>query len=222
MIRTLFLLALVVASPSFGDPFLSKRAPIKRPPPKVTKSTPSTSATSPRTPANSAGTTTAAPTTPPPPVTSTRIRIVSDEDEQRVYSFKLNTFLGYQVTDASAASLGVQGGFAVSRPTPLFVGPEVSYTLFSEGRLLSFLLGGWYEMRLFGSPRFSVVVGGLGGIGMTDNLVNLKKNVLVAYLDAALSQDVDDLVSLRAQFRPGVVGDYFSFAMNLSVSFRFL
>lgn len=211
MNRILLLLAAVLASVGGAQTLSSKR-------PSRGK-TEAKAATKPAVPARS---TASAQTPANPSASAPRSRVVSDEDEQRVYSYKVNTFLGYQVADTTAAALGVQGGFAISRPTPLFLGPEIGYALFSTGRLLTFLGGGWYEMRLSGSPRFSVIVGALGGIGMTDNVGNLKKNVLVLYLDSALSQDIDDLVAIRAQFRPGVVADLFSFSMNLSVSFRFL
>ncbi len=155
---------------------------------------------------------------PPPIVQPKKIETY----ESRFYSSQLNTILGFGVARSSALVIGAQYGFAVSKVTPFYFGPEVNFALFSPGHALSVLAGCWYEWRVYGSPRLSIEAGALGGVAFTSALTGIGSTVPTAFLDLAIAQDVDELVTIRGQFRPGVISSIFAFQMNLNVAFRFL
>ena len=156
-----------------------------------------------------------------PPSPSTQA-LAADESNTRFYTYKLNTFLGIHISTNSAFAIGGQFGIAISGDMPLYVGPEISFSLFSPGSIMAPLIGTWYETRIYGSPRLGIALGLLGGAAFTSQIPALPRLTYAAFLEGVVSQDVDDLVSVRGQFRPGLVGGKFSFMMNFSVSFRFL
>ncbi len=150
------------------------------------------------------------------------VRRDSDDEDTRFYRYKLNNSLGINIASGSALVIASQFGLAIDHTKPWYVGPELNFSLFSPGNVLAILAGTWYEMRVFGSPRMSIALGGVVGPGFASQIANTGGTVLVAFLDAVIAQDIDDLVTVRGQFRPGIIGGYFAFQMNFNVSFRFL
>ena len=147
--------------------------------------------------------------------------IPADLGDSRFHRFKLNTLLGMNIVQGSGFVSGMQFGYAPWTSTPLYVGPEFNFSLFSPGSLFSLLFGGWYGWKLQGAPKLTVSLGGVVGPGFNTYLPSLPGTALVGFLDLAIAQEVDDLVAVRAQFRPGYIGNYFAFMMNFNVSFRF-
>lgn len=178
-------------------------------------------ASQPATPATTPAAKTA-PITRPMTAPRAAIKKENDENDTRFYTHKLNTFLGINISRTSALALGAQFGHVIDHATPFYVGPEVNFSLFSPGNVIEALASAWYEMRVYGSPRLSLHVGAALGGAFTSGLANVSGVTYAAFLEGAIAQDVDDLVTVRGQFRPGVIGQYFAFMMNLSVQFRFL
>lgn len=142
--------------------------------------------------------------------------------EATLYRYKLNTMLGLNVIQGSALVSGMQFGYALSPSSPLYVGPEFNFSLFSPGSIFSVMAGGWYEMRVHGAQKMRFSLGLVLGPGFNSAVSGVPATALVGFLDAALAQEMDDLMSIRAQFRPGMVGRFFAFMMNINISFRFL
>jgi hypothetical protein len=135
--------------------------------------------------------------------------------------YKLNTLLGVNIVHGSAIVSGMQLGYAPKTAVPLYLGAEFNFSLFSPGSLFSVLIGGWHEFKIRGAPKLSLSLGAVIGPGFTNQLPYLPITPLVGLLDIAISQEIDDFMSVRGQFRPGIVGRYLAFMMNFNVSFRF-
>jgi len=138
------------------------------------------------------------------------------------YRFRLNTGLGLHVLEKSSLMLSHQFGFALFRDTPIFFGPELNFSLFSPGSLLGIWASGWYETKVYGTPRLSISIGVTGGPSFANRVALLPTTTYAAFLDLGVLEELDDLASVRIQFRPGYEGGRFAFMMGLSVSFRFL
>jgi len=153
---------------------------------------------------------------------ATKLATTVDDPSMRLYSYKLNTFLGLHLAGNSALSLGGQFARLLDDLGTIYGGVELDFSVFSDGRILTPLLGAWYELRVAGAPRLSLGVGGLAGVGFNSGVAGQPSTALALYLDTFISQDVDDLVSVRGQLRPGILGKHFSFLMAFSMTFRFL
>ena len=138
----------------------------------------------------------------------------------RVYRYKMNFVLGLGVIRGSALVTGAQFGFSPFK-TPFYVGPEINFALFSPGSIFSTLVGGWYVMRIEGAPTLGLSLGLSAGPAFPSFVPELSSTALAVFGDATISQDVDDLVTIRGQFRPGMVGRFFSFMMAFNLCFRF-
>lgn len=135
--------------------------------------------------------------------------------------FRLTSGLGVRVLREQTAVLTATRLTFRPGKGPWMFGGEGEFSLFNPGSVLGALFGGWYETRVGGAPRLSLILGGSVGVGSVSSVAELTENVPMAIFEAAIVQEIDDLVSMQGQFRPGIVGGYFSFSMNLSVSFRF-
>jgi len=152
----------------------------------------------------------------------------------RFYSIKVNTFIGNSVIRGDGGLvMGTQIGFGLFHSVPLYVGVEGNFSLFSDDRpttITNLLVGAWYELRAFKSSTLGLFIGALGGIGVLaregnppgDQFLFLPQNPITIYADIGLAQVINDLVTIRAQFRPGSVDGNLAFMMNLSVQFRFI
>jgi hypothetical protein len=149
-------------------------------------------------------------------------RTEADYGDTRFFRYKTNFLIGVSILNGSGLVMGGQLGYAPFRGTPAYFGPEVNFSLFSPGSILDFLVGGWYEFRVYGAPRLSINLGALGGPAFANSMPGLNSVNLAAFFDACIVQEVNDLVSVRGQFRPGYLAGNFAFMMNFNVSFRFL
>lgn len=148
--------------------------------------------------------------------------VSTDSPAPTYHRIKANFLIGIDVVRGESGLVtGGQFGYAPFRGRPLYVGPEVHYALFSPGSMLSACAGGWYELRVYGAPRLSVVGGFLMGLGFPASFPKFSQKTFETHLDIALSQELNDLASVRGQFRPGIVDSRFAFMMNFNVSFRF-
>lgn len=132
---------------------------------------------------------------------------------------KFNTVLGIQVFEGSALLIGGQFAILVAKSIPLYLGPDLSFALYPEGHVLSAFGGGWMDIPL--SQRLVLTSGVVGGPAFSEKLDRADPLAPAAFLDLALAQEVDDLVSVRGQFRPGLIGSYFAFTLSFNISFRF-
>jgi hypothetical protein len=158
----------------------------------------------------------------PPPAPKAAAPKDEVDDETRFYRYKLNNSLGVTMSQSYALVIASQFGFAASRTRPWYVGPEVNFSLFSPGSILAVMASAWYEMRVYGAPRLSIALGAAAGPAFTSQIPNTATTTVAYFLEGTIGQDIDDLVTIRGQFRPGMIGNYFAFQMNLNVSFRFL
>ncbi len=139
------------------------------------------------------------------------------------YKYKLNGALGIDIISGlgSGFHIGGQLGFAVWNGVPFYVGPDVGFSLFSPGSTIGTAASAWYELRIYGAPRLSMTMGAGIGPVITSNTGQFKSVTYQGFLDGCIVQEINDLASVRGQFRPAVVGGYFGFNVNLDVQFRF-
>jgi len=130
---------------------------------------------------------------------------------------------GFGVQTGQKPGLITQGqiAFSANRARRFYAGAEVNYTLFAPGTLMAVLPGVWYNVRIARGRRAHLSFGLLAGLGFTDQIPSVAETTFVGFLDIALVQQVDDLISVKSQFRPGLIGDLLSFAMSFHVAFRF-
>lgn len=148
---------------------------------------------------------------------------VAEVGDVKHYKYKLNTSLGIDIVSGlgSAFHIGGQLGFAVWDGVPFYVGPDVGFSLFSPANTISTAASTWYELRIYGAPRLSMSIGaGLGPV-IASSTKQFSSLTYQAFLDGCIVQEINDLASVRGQFRPAVVGGYFGFNVNLNVQFRF-
>jgi len=140
------------------------------------------------------------------------------------YRYRMSAQTGINILSGKGSGylMGAQFGYAPSTGTSFYLGPEVDFSLFSPGSMLQVMAAAWYEVRVYGAPRLSLSLGGAIGPAFATSLTELSSTTVGGYLEACIAQDVNDIATLRSQFRPGFVGGYFSFMMNFSVQFRFL
>lgn len=141
--------------------------------------------------------------------------------DDRFFRYRLNTMLGINIAQGSGVLSGMQFGYAPFTTTPFYIGPEFTFVLYSPGSIFSLAAGGWYDFRVYGSPHLTLSVGAIAGAGFTSYLPQFSNAPFVGFLDISLSQEIDDLSSIRAQFRPGIIDKSIAYMMNLSLSFRF-
>lgn len=134
---------------------------------------------------------------------------------------QVNTMFGIHVVKGSALFTGMQFGHRIARKTPVFLGAEYNFSLYSPGSILGFLGGGWYEYGLEKERGSSLSIGLFAGSGFATDVIATPTTVFLGYLDLAFSQPMDDLFDLRIQLRPGIMYRYIAFMMNLSIAFRF-
>lgn len=147
-------------------------------------------------------------------------RGIAETPEGRISRYRFNSMMGIHVADGSGFVIGGQFGFIVGKQVPFYAGPEMNFTLFSKGNLFESLGGAWYEISL-GSPTLRLHTGLLAGIALAKDLPSFPEIGYAAYLDASIAEEIDELASIRGQFRPGYSGGRFAFMMNFSVGFRF-
>lgn len=140
----------------------------------------------------------------------------------RVHRYRANLALGMNVVKgASALAIGGQFGYAYWDRVPAYIGPDISFAVDAPQSLFQFLVGGWYQLGIYRTPRMYLTGGFLAGLAIPYSHNVVRSTTLAYYLDFTISQEIDDLVSIRGQFRPGFVGQNFALMMNFNVGFRF-
>jgi hypothetical protein len=137
-------------------------------------------------------------------------------------SFLFSSGFGVHVLSKPGVALQGQLMFATNHRRNYYVGPDFTYTLFSPGTSLTTALGGWYDLKIYGAPRLACLFGLVAGPVFNAGVAGYSNTTLAVFLDLALVQEVDDLISVKGQFRPGVLGGTFTYVMSFQVAFRFL
>lgn len=152
----------------------------------------------------------------------TKYRVQAEHEEEAPPPFtsryKLNTLLGMNTVGGPALVVGGELGYQVKMTSPLFIGPEVNYSLDNGTSLLMALIGAWYEVKI--RDLRGVGLGLLVGDGISSNFHGLSPNNLAVFLDLAVEREFDEYVAARLQFRPGFVKRFFCVIAGLSISFR--
>jgi hypothetical protein len=134
---------------------------------------------------------------------------------------KLNTQFGLNFISGSAVVSGVQLGRLIYSKFPIYIGPELSFMLFSPGSILNVLLGGWVESHVFSDPKKTLDFGLFLGTGFSNQRVIWKTTTSVILTDITYTQEMDESLSLRAQLRPGVIDRKMVCGLNFNAQFRF-
>lgn len=131
----------------------------------------------------------------------------------------LNSGYGFQTLHRVGFTFQAQIHFPINTSHSLFMGPDVTYTLFSPGEALQVAIGIWKEWLFYENPRMSALVGLSAGPAFTNNLGTPPTSYAVL-LDISLVQQLDDLVSVKAQFRPGLLAGDFTNGMTFQIVFK--
>ncbi len=132
---------------------------------------------------------------------------------------KLNTQFGLNLISGSAVISGFQFGKLLSQKTAFYLGPEISFMLFSPGSNLNVLVGGWLENSFFSDSRKTFDLGFYAGAGFANRLSKVKTTNFVALVDLAYTQRFQDNLALRAQIRPGYLGNTVICSLNFNAQF---
>jgi hypothetical protein len=137
------------------------------------------------------------------------------------YRKEFSSGLGLFLLDQAAVSLNMQMRFSVSRKSLLYAGVDGTYGLFTNGSYFGLLPAVWWDFVLQPIPLAHLSLGVLGGVGFTRGLPALSPSVLALFGELSIAFEVDDLSTVRGQFRPGIVGGRFAFSMLVLLGFRF-
>ena len=133
---------------------------------------------------------------------------------------KLNTGFGVTLVQGAKANVSAQLGYQLWSDRSFFAGPELSIAKSGDVLVPTLLVGAWNEWPVDGAPRLSLAAGALVGLALTSSMPDQSAVGATAFVDFALSQTLDESTTVRAQFRPGVLGNFFAFMMNFNVCFR--
>lgn len=131
----------------------------------------------------------------------------------------LNTNLGITVSQGSALAASMQFGFNLFPAHRLYLGPELNFSLYSPGSVLGTLVDVWYEFYV--QTRLSLSGGVAAGPAFSTQIPTLSTTSLMLLGELTISQELDDLVSIRGQLRPGIFERQFALQICFSLSFRF-
>jgi len=140
----------------------------------------------------------------------------------KVSPIKLNTQFGFNLLSETGIISGFQMGWLVSSRTPIYVGPELNFMLFSPGSILNVLLGGWVENDWLGTSKKTIDLGFVAGAGFSEQQPKIKTTSFVALFDIAYTHRVDDSLSLRGQMRPGFIDGKLFASLSFNAQFGFL
>ncbi len=150
------------------------------------------------------------------------LRERASEDEARVYTFRVQSYIGLLIARNSGLVFGLNAGIIPNPDSLWYFGVEANYTNPVSGSLFQVLAAAWREFPVHGASRLSVGVGALGGPVFAGPTTGYPTVTYAAFFSAALCKELDELALLRAEFRPGLIEGRFAFLMNFGVSFRFL
>lgn len=155
---------------------------------------------------------------PTQPMASTSYQAMSGSSPRFLFS----SGFGVQVLSKPGLALQSQLLFAVGKKREYLIGPDFTYTLFAPGNALTVGLGGWYDLKIYGAPRLSCLFGLIAGPVFNSAVTGFSNTSYAVLFDLALVQEVDDLISVKGQFRPGILGSAFTYVMSFQVAFRFI
>jgi len=133
----------------------------------------------------------------------------------------VNHFSGLGLLRGAGLVTGLQVGFLLIREWAVYLGPEISYTLFSGAGLLETLATLWIDIPIPSTHSVKISLGGAGGLAFPRDLIGVRTPAPTAYGEIVVSQDINDLATLRGQIRPGIVAGESMFMVNLNLLFRF-
>lgn len=125
------------------------------------------------------------------------------------------------VRGGEAFTVGGQLGWRLTQDRALFAGPAILFAHFSNGSVLNILASLWYELYIRQMPSWGVSLGLLLGPSVTEGTVPVAKDPLAVLFEGSIFKYLDDLSSLRMQFRQGFLAREFVIVVTLGVSFRF-
>lgn len=129
--------------------------------------------------------------------------------------------LGVLVLEGAAVALNTQFRFVAPGARSVYLGVDGTYGLFRSGSYLSVWPGLWVDFVLDPAPLAHLTLGVLGGPAFSRGLPSLADVSLGALGELSISFEVDDLSTVRGQFRSGIVGGRFVFGMVVLFGFRF-
>ncbi|MFM8316446.1 MAG: hypothetical protein ACKOA8_19370 [Deltaproteobacteria bacterium] len=148
-------------------------------------------------------------------------KIVNQEPQKPLMArTKLNAQFGFNTVSGSAVVSGFQLGRLIYSKFPIYMGPELSFMVFSPGSVLNVLWGSWVESRVFRDPKKSLDFGLFLGPGFSNQRPGWKTTNAVLLLDISYSQEMEDFLTLRGQLRPGVFDGKVLGMMIFSAQFR--
>lgn len=137
------------------------------------------------------------------------------------YRYQLGTSIGAFFAKNGGLQMGAQLGWAPFN-APFYLNIEGNFTQFFPGSSFTGLGGINYEFRIYGAPRFRIIVGALSGVAFIQNQPPLPDITWAAFVDLGTSHGIDENTRLQAIFRPGYLGGQFVFLLQFKISFRFL
>lgn len=99
-------------------------------------------------------------------------------------------------------------------------GIDGQFSLFQTGTYLHVAPALWYDFILRSSPFFTLTLGALAAPAFSRGLPQANVT-FAAFGELSLAFEIDDLASVRGQFRPGIVGGSFAYAMGFLIGFQF-
>ncbi len=215
-LRLLLVFIVLVSLPSLAA---SKKAAKKRPRAAVKTQS---SKSKPRAPATDA----AKKETPPLPVVPQAIIVASPigtvgPPRTMRYRREFQSGFGVFTLVTPGAGFNVQIRFLSDDKEPLYFGVDGQFALFQSSHFLSVLPGAWYDLRLAPSPLLTLSFGIVAGPAFTAHTAVVPGTTYAIFGEMKLAWEIDDLASVHGQFKPGIVGGRFAYAMGILIGFRF-
>jgi hypothetical protein len=153
----------------------------------------------------------------PPPVTVPVARAAAPVH----YRSEFLSGLGVLVLDGAALTLNTQFRFAFPKARSMYLGVDGTYGLFAVGTILSVWPGLWFDFVLDPVPLAHLTLGVLAGPTFSQGGSPLPAFSIGTTGELSISFEIDDLSTVRGQFRSGIVGGRFVFGMVVLFGFRF-
>lgn len=137
------------------------------------------------------------------------------------YLREFESGFGQLVLGTQAVSFNALYRFRVSSRRALYAGVDMQFALFSTGHYFGLLPGVWHNWTLRAAPLLTLSLGALAGPAFCHLLTGLPDTSVGAFGEMSISFELDDLATVRGQFRSGIVGGRVAFGTHLLVGFRF-
>lgn len=147
-----------------------------------------------------------------------QIRKINSVEEIKLPSVQLN--VGFGPFFVVNPGVQVSGQLAFRLWSSLYFGVEGNFTQYYPGSSLIGLGNLWYEFRVYGAPRFRLLLGLAGGYSFHSQQP-LPDSTWAAFFETGVSEEIDEGTSLQGLLRPGYLGGVFAFLLQFKISFRF-